>query len=611
MYQIFTKTILFFALLGPVTLASAQPAAVGQNYRNYQELQANLKNLQSRNPGIVALHQIAMSPGNRNVTVIEIGKNLTDGPAIFVGANFEGISPLATEGALYLAQFLLDSARYRTNTKWYILPLGNPDAAQNYFGKPRIFSTLNALSVNIDVDDQTDEDGYEDLNLDGYITMMRLLAPDGDYRLSDEDPRLLVRADRVKGERGLYKLYSEGIDNDGDGLFNEDEPGGVNPGINFPHDFQHFNKEAGLYPGFAPETYGVMKFIYDHPEIVMTITFGESNFLTELPQEGRTDFDPQRIRIPDRMARQMGLSASQTYTMEQLKQAMASRSPDIEITDNMIISQLSTGPERSFRKNDIVFYEALSKEYKAALKAKNIPSSLMPPEKPRSGSFELWSYFHLGVPSIALSLWEPEVKKDTTTAVATPATTARPGAAPEKKPTPEKQLLDYFDQARIKGFTEWTSFKHPQLGEVEIGGFLPFAKNTPPADQIGKLLEGHIPFVASLAMNIPEISITDEKITPLGAGIYRLEIFVENKGTIPYPTDMGQRNQQPAPVVLILEGNDIRFLEGLARTPIHQIAGNQVRKFSWVVQTGRNKDVKARLESPVIRTQMKTFSVGN
>lgn len=612
MNRFIKRTFFFWMILFLIPEVIAQNHQDLKAYRNQEQVQSFLKILQAQNPQVVALHNIALSPGGSELAVIEIGKNITGGPAIFVGANFEGITPMATEGALFLVQFLLDSAQYRNNIKWYILPVGNPDAAQNFFANPRLKSTLNAMPVNNDVDDQTDEDGYEDLNNDGYITMMRKKAPDGDYRISDEDPRLMVKADPVKGERGMYKIYSEGIDNDGDGLFNEDGPGGVNPGINFPHDFQHFDKEAGLWPGYAPETYGVMKFIYDHPEIVMTVTLGESNFLLDIPQEGKIDFDPSRIRIPERFARQTGLAPTQTYTMEQLMQALSVRFPDAEITENMVLSSLNLGPEKNFRKNDIPVYESLAKAYKAVLAASNISTSRIAPEKPSSGSFELWSYFHLGVPSISLNLWAPEIKRDTSSVPQSAGgTTRKPGENnTEKKPSSEKQVLDYFDQNSIKGFVDWQPFKHLQLGEIEIGGFIPFASNTPPAEQTEPLLKGQIPFVASLSKKIHQIEIVEEKITSLGAGIYRIELFVENKGQLPFPTEMGQRNQNPAPIVLVLEENGFQLIEGLSRTPIHAIGASQTRKLTWMIKASKPAEITAKLESPVIRNQTRKMNIG-
>lgn len=598
-------------LLIGAQLIHAQNPATFRNYRNPAEVQAFIRNLAAANPQTVKIHQVATSPGGREVSVIGISKNQDSGPAIFVGANFEGISPLSTEGALWLASHLTENSRYTDKVRWYILPCGNPDAAGNFFAAVKTEEPLNAMPVNNDVDEQTDEDGCEDLNGDGFITVMRKKVPDGNYRISDEDPRLLVRADPLKGERGIYRMYTEGIDNDNDGLYNEDGRGGVNPGINFPHDFRHNVKEAGLWPGYAPETFGVMEFIYAHPEIVMTVTLGEANLLLDLPQEGKVDFDPSRIRVTEQLSRQTGLPANEIYTLEQLILTLQNRFPDLNVDENMVLSSLNPGPERSFRKNDIVMLESLSKDYKKALSAAGLPAARIPSEKPRSGSFELFSYFHLGVPAIALNLWKPDTGSDSTAAPAaqTDGSAAVRNGTREKKPSAEKQMLDYFDRKGIKGFAEWKPFSHPQLGDVEIGGFIPFAGNTPPAEMAEGLLTGQMSFVAALAEQIPDITLEGEKITSLGAGIYRVEVFVGNSGQLPYPSDMGQRNQQPAPVVVKIEGKDVTILEGLPRTPVYHLAGNQTKKLTWLVKTSKNTSLTVKLESPVTHPLSRTISL--
>lgn len=572
--------------------------------------------LQKRSPATVALHSLATSPGGNEVWLLEIGSNLKNGPAIFVAANLEGISPLASSGAAYLAQLLLDSSRYRQDVRWYVLPVGNPDAYARYLEKPLFASTLNALDVNEDVDDQVNEDGPEDLNGDGWITQMRQKAPDGQWMVSQSDNRFLVKADPARSEKGTFKVFTEGTDNDGDGQYNEDGQGGVNPGINFPHDFQNANKEAGLFPGVTPESYGIMKFIYEHPEIIMTVTLGESNLLADLPAEAKSDFDPNRIRIPERLARMTGLSPTQTYKMEDIFRELANRYPDQEIDENLVLANLGSGPEKSFKKSDIGMYEALAKEYKTGLTSKGIVNR-MAPEKPRPGSFELWSYFNLGVPSIALSLWEPEAKKDTATDKKTTAISGKPGtggmpgsATAAEKPVPqEKQWLDFFDHSQIKGFAEWKSFHHPQLGEVEIGGFIPYATNTPPAGEIQKLLEVQIPFVASLATRIPRIRMAGEKVTSLGGDIVRLEVFIENTASLPYPTEMGRRNQQPAPIILSLDTTNAEILQGLARTPVTSIGGNQVKKLTFMLKAKRRSTLNLRLEGVAIMPSQKTVSL--
>ncbi len=610
MKQSFKKTLLSLIITVAIGSAQAQPGPAFNKYHTPAEVQTQLSNFQRSNPQLVTLHPIAVSPGGVTLNVIEIGRQQSDGPAVFVGANLDGTHPLATEGALGLAKLLIDSAAYRSQVKWFILPLGNPDAAANFFASPRYRSTLNRMKINLDVDDQTNEDGFEDLNGDGFITMMRKTSPEGSYRISDEDARLMVKADPLKGERGLYVLYSEGIDNDGDGLFNEDEPGGVNPGINFPHDFQHFNKEAGLWPGYAPETFGIMKFIYEHPEIAMSITLGGSNFLSDLPQEGRSDFDPNRIRVPERLARQLGITSNQPQTLQGLLELMSSRFPDMAITENTVLSQLNLGPEKNFRKNDLIFYQTLAKSYKEHLLSNKLSTSRMAPEKPRSGSFELWSYFHLGVPSIALSLWEPDGVADTSAVAGSgnsQGNNPRQSAAPAV--SQEKQWLKYFDASGKNGFANWQAFRHPQLGEVEIGGFIPFANSTPPAEAIENLLKGQLPFIAALPKMLPNIILAEEKVTPLGGGIFKVELFIDNTGALPYPTSMGQRNEQPAPLVLILEGSDIEILEGQKRTPIDHIGSNQIHKQTYLLKAGKAGSLKVSLTGPTIKNQTKQISL--
>ena len=126
----------------------------------------------------------------------------------------------------------------------------------------------------------------------------------------------MVRADPTKGERGQYKLYPEGLDNDGDGQINEDGPGGIDVGINFPHLFKTNWKETGLWPGEAPEVYGIMKFIFNHPEIAMAYTLGTSDFCLAPPRGGRKGgTNMESIKIPARFASRLGVDPEKTFTM--------------------------------------------------------------------------------------------------------------------------------------------------------------------------------------------------------------------------------------------------------------------------------------------------------
>lgn len=656
-------------LLGTVELLNAQNPVSFDKYHNNSEVQQILLKFQQSNPDQVQVHTIATSPGGKAVNILEIGKNSGEVPAIFVGANFEGNVPLATEGALRLAKMLLDSAMYTAKHKWYILPSPNPDAAEAYFSGAKYDRTVNDFALNNDMDEALNEDGFEDLNGDGLITQMRVKYLTGSYVVSKTDARIMVRADAKKNERGEYKIYTEGTDNDGDGEYNEDCAGGINVGISFPHLFPKSNKEAGLWPGQSPETYGIMKFIYDRPNIAMVHTLGSSNFCMFPPKGGRKgDANLESIKIPERLASRYGVDPNQSFTMNEVIELMKSRVPaGVEVTPALIMSSLGLGAAVNPLDDDLKFYTKLSDDYKKYLKSKKISIETLESAADKDGSFELWAYYQLGVPSFSMSLFSvpkvKEEKKGDQSAVSAEAVEKmsadefialgeekialflksnnaperfsakgitemlksgrltpkqmvemmKKSAKPEKTDDAserEKSLLAYSDKALGgKGFVNWQKFKHPTLGEVEIGGFVPYLETTPKAEKIDSLLMVQLPWLLQLSKKLPAISVADQKVTDLGAGVYRLELFVENKGYLAYPISIGERNKQPAPVVLVIDG-DVEILEGLKRTPVGTIGGNQVKKMEWLVRTDKKPTISVKLESAVFGPVVKQIKIG-
>lgn len=594
------------------TFLNAQPSLVFDKYRTHEEVRQMLNSLHLKEPGRTKLHRIAESPGGVPVEILEIGSDLRNVPAVFVGANFEGKTPISSEGALYLSKMLLDSAVYTKGVKWYILALPNPDATAGYFSKVKLERTVNNAAVNDDKDDQQDEDAPEDLNGDGWITQMRAEDPEGTLVISAKDQRIMVKADPAKGERGRYKLYQEGTDNDNDGLINEDGPGGINVGINFPHLFKSNNKETGLWPGEAPETYGVMKFIFDHPEISMVFTLGTSDFCLAPPRGGRKGgANMESLRVPARFASRIGADPEKNYSMQEVielfKTGMGGRGGR-EITAETVVAMLGLGAAVNPLEEDLRFYSDYSEKYKAYLKTKGGSTDRMAGEPDKDGSFELWAYYQLGVPSFSMNLFtvpKPAEKPQ------------KEGSARETKPgtgvseDKEKTILEYLDKRyNGAGFVKWQPFNHPTLGKVEIGGFAPFVTSTPPATLIDSLCRMQLPWLLQLSTKLPHLRLMKEEVTDLGAGVFKLELFVENYGSLSFPIAIGARNRQPAPAVIILEGENFELLEGYRRTPAGDIGGNQVKKLSWIIRAGKNSRLKARIESIHSDSEVKQIKIG-
>ena len=654
--------VVLAAVLCAGTTLAAQPAAPAfDRYHSPREVNAALAALHAANPGSTALHTVAVSPGGTELVAIEIGpaagKTGPRVPAVFVVANLEGLHPAGTEAALYLANLLLRTPDATRDLSWIVLPAANPDAASRFFAKPLRADARNATPWNDDMDDRADEDGPNDLDGNGVITAMRRKDPAGEWVPVERDPRLMRKADPSKGERGIYTLYTEGIDDDGDGEVNEDGPGGTNVGISFPHLFHPFTADGGRWPGSEPETFGIMKFAIDHPEIAMTLAFGSSNLCLQPPAGGRpSSFDAKAVKVPERLAKEFGADPDRTYTINEIIEMVRPLAPPgFEITESVVASFLGLGAVVNPLEDDLKFYKELSERYKEALKAAGLDGKRIEPPQPRDGSFELWSYYQLGVPTFSMDLWTPpeaekaEGEKTGITPESLEAMTPdafvalgedkigkflkEVGAPDDVKPAmllegvksgkmtpkqmagmlkempkpkepgaadPKEQALIAFSDAQLggAGFFAWKPFTHPQLGEVEIGGFAPFGDTTPPPAMLQKLLEGQVPWALKLAARLPRLGFGPARAEARGAGIYAVTAWVENAGALPFPTAMGKKNQHVAAAVVTLKGKGVTLLSGHERTAVNDVESGRSVKLEWLVQAPPRTVLDLTLASP-------------
>lgn len=656
-------------LVAALFLASGPVSATGR-YSDPSGVNRKIEQLRQSSPSLVKVHKMAVTPGGREMLMIEIGKGGTTVPAVLVTANMTGTTPVATEAALSLASRLVSKTALTAGHTWYIVPMGNPDAYARFFTKPLWSDPGNATPFNDDTDDQTDEDGYNDLNNDGFITQMRVKAPDGTWVAVEGEPRLMRRADAAKGEKGVYKLYTEGIDDDGDGQYNEDHPGGTNVNVNFPHLFKSFGKRSGLYPGSAPESEALLKFAFAHPEIAMALSFGTTNFLLSPPQGGRRgSLDTENIRIPREIGTAMGIDVSRTYTMAEIIEFVQPMMPaGMTADESMIASFLGLGAVVNPLQEDLAFYGEISSDYKEYLKKKGVTEERFDPAQPEDGSYELWSYYHLGLPVFTMDFWgvpKPKEEKKENSGITTEslekmsseeflalgeekiAVFLKESGAPaqysakmvmgivsggqmkpaqmaammkqmpapgkdEKKGDPKETALLAFSDKHLagKGFVPWTAYKHPTLGDVEIGGFAPFTDNTPPEAMVDSLLDLHLPYLFELVKRLPKLAIADVKVTGKGGGVYQVEAWVTNEGYLPFPTAMGKRNKIPAPAIITFEGEGIEIFSGKKRTPLNEMGGMKSARYLWLVRSPKKGTLTIRLESKQAGNDTEKITIG-
>ena len=279
------KRRLMGCLLGSCLWAAA--AAQGPD-TGPGSLGRRLSALNARHRGLSTLQSIGKSAGGQDLWLLTIGKGETDRkPGLVVVANLEGNGLAGSEIALRWAEKLLAAAgtdsisRMLDKKTFYVLPGMNPDAAAQAGGKLRYERSGNGSTTDDDRDGRTDEDGPEDLNGDGLITMMRVESPTGTYRADPADDRLVTAADPAKGQQGRYLYLMEGIDNDKDGQFNEDGPGGIQLNKNFTFDYTPFRPGTGEFAVSEPENRALIDWCYAHKNIYAFFTFGPANNLTE------------------------------------------------------------------------------------------------------------------------------------------------------------------------------------------------------------------------------------------------------------------------------------------------------------------------------------------
>lgn len=287
MMKISVRVLSFTMLVGLFFIPASAQAQTG--YSSYSELTNKLKALNNANKNITELTSVAKTKGGKDVWLLTIGSgDVMNHPAIAVVGGAKASHILGTELTLRFAEKLLsttdtdETKSLLASTTFYVLPQINPDAATQYFANLKYERDGNMTSTDADRDGFYDEDGFDDLNGDNFITMMRVADKTGSWTMHKDDPRVMVKADADNGEKGSYKMFTEGRDNDEDGKFNEDGEGGVNINQNFSYDFPYFKSGSSENPVSENETRGVLDFLFEEARNTFAvISFGPENNLSD------------------------------------------------------------------------------------------------------------------------------------------------------------------------------------------------------------------------------------------------------------------------------------------------------------------------------------------
>lgn len=271
------KFLLTGLLLGSLICGSANAQT---DYPTLSQVTQRLQKLGSN--ASVDLKTLTKTEGGKDIQVLKIGTgNKDQKPAIAVVGGVEGFHVLSVELALQFAEKLVaENSKALESTTFYIFPNMSPDAYEQYHAALKYERRGNAVAADHDRDGTPNDNGYTDLNGDGLITWMRVEDPMGDWMISKEDERVLVKADRSKGEAGKYRVFKESKDDDKDGKFAEDLKEGIAFNKSLTYKFPVFEPLAGDIAVSQKESRALLDYLFEQWNIFAFVTFSPANNLS-------------------------------------------------------------------------------------------------------------------------------------------------------------------------------------------------------------------------------------------------------------------------------------------------------------------------------------------
>ena len=543
-YVVLTAALLF-CTAGLQSQAQDMPTVDYTRYLLHDEVGEVLREWNQLFPNLTHLHTVGSSYWGKDLWVLEVTNFATGSgdvkPAYWADGGTHPDEPVGTPMVMHLAQTLLQGfgndpqiTSLLDSRVFYIMPTVNPDAVDYYLTEPGMIS--HGQPWDSDRDGFVDEDPPEDLNGDGAITVMRFPDETGPLKTSTLDPRLLTT--RGAAEPGEFRTFSEGIDNDGDGSFNEDDVGGINVNRTYPFEWDPAQSGSGPYPLAIPESEAVVDFFANHPNITGAYSIHGGGWATNWVVRPPAN-------VPD----------------EEL--------PEFDVDVMLLMGEryaAITGGE-----------QMLSFWGDTIMKAKPGPYGW--------GLFTSWAFHQYGVFSFTPEMSGIDADYDGDGRLS------------------EIETLQWSDN--VKGgqyYRDWTPYDHPQLGPVEIGGWV---KKVVPIDSgLEEICEEHTEFMIYQASLSPLIRLRDVKQTVVADGIYKVEATVSNFGYLPtYVSETARANRRDMPVFVNLSVENGTVVSGQQRINLGHLDGNAPGAEGYFLFSVNDRQLPSRTVDWIVRKE--------
>jgi hypothetical protein len=495
--------------------------------------------------GLAERLELATSAGDRPLVALAFGGRgvlpLSERTTILLIGGLDGLSLSGSEAVLAAIDSLLaHPERLPGHVAFVAVPWANPDALERAL--ERGWSDgRNDRPMDDDGDGEIDEDGPDDLDGDGAVLDMLVEDREGPWARAS-DARFLRPA--RPGEAPRFWRVPEGRDDDGDGRFNEDPPGGVAPDRNFPVGWRASRAVScdGPWPVSEPETGALVELVQSRRSAVVLLFQGNDGTLSG---PGRAIGGEGGLVLP--------LSEDRA-TFERLAQSYARHA------------------QRAFETRT------------------HVPAA-------HGGAAVDWLYAARGSLACEIAVWGPQVEAGRVDARAPrDARFEREERAHADVPAADLAWARWLDDTRGGiGFVEWQPVDLGAGRSGWIGGFQPDTCQNPPADAWARALEGVGPFVLELATSMPKLSIDVLEMRREGR-VCVVRARVQNEGAL--PSGVGQRGRDHALTLALVLPEGASLLAGEpVRELGHLPALGASAEEGWVVSAGEGAVLRLEARS--------------
>lgn len=618
-----TQVTRYTALCAAVLTTATGFSVHGSTLDDVEILYLSSNDLQQRVRSIagsqrsVQVSSIGTTLNGASIPLIILSQDLENAgthPALLITAGIDGRYRSSTEVAIRIAEDLVEKHGDLLDTMTvYIIPQVNPDGAALNNGTVNLEHIGNARSTDDDRDRSADEDGPDDLNGDGMITMMRRLNPpiqDPATHLQDpENPLLNIEPDPKEDLRAAFTLYPEGLDNDLDGTINEDGAGSVDLDSNFMHRWPEHQNGAGRYPLSEPESLALAEFVLSRDNIVMALTIGRHDNLVNQPDAKAKDITGTAPKAIDAKDADLYEAIGEMYTditgiKEASKEDLAGSFhawlyAQRGIPSFAVVPWTRPAPEEtdSESKSDDSEVGNASEEVEGnGLTPSGVGDISMETLDELKAAYEAQTGESVDESMISDITPEMvqgfaaqagiEVRRVVEPKLADEVAPAKGSKKKAKKKSEDQKWLDYFEQAEIDGYVEWEPFEHPTLGSVEIGGFSPHARINPPATELDPISDRMTEFVVKLIESRSVINTVGPVVTELASGVYEIRFSVINDGKIPTSTAHSRSTRSTKPTIIRLSSEVDQIMTGQRVSRVWGIDPHGGRSdHHWIIRT--------------------------